>query len=470
MIKFCLDQTPFLKIALVYEHQSKQIMDIAVENRFKPSLNGTIFSGKVVQIADGFGGAFVDIGLKENAFIKRTQLLRGLGLSPSKHENTPLSKLVKNGQMVIAQVDKEPYQTKGAQLTTDISLPGKTIILMPNMRGVRISKKAIKTPHIIAIETQLKSLLGNDYGAIIRSAVTTGEISVEEVLSDAQSLINLWEQLKSRATLGSSIMKLHETASFESVVEEMLLRHTIDQFHVSSKEEMRFLTDLGIEKRHISAKAPVTAHFIEQGVPLDKWLFEAQKTTPEGVKVTIDELEAFTICDVNSGTYDMSSDARNAIFYVNASAAQAILSHIRLHRLSGILLIDFIDMTAEEQLSFIQHLLLNGYDKGNGFTIEGFTKLGILELSRKRDGGSLRDLLSLEYAKKDYAFWVLNDLWFDLKRLCEHTNATQVEVEVDERLYGFLRQTNPFAQLPIKIKFSLLKRHEKNYRLITSKH
>lgn len=470
MIKFCLDQTPFLKIALVYEHQTKQILDIAIENAYKPSLNGAIYNGKIVQIVDGFGGAFVDIGLKDNAFIKRAQLLRGLGISPSKNEAVPLTKLVKNGQMLVAQVDKEPYQTKGAQLTTDISLPGKYIILMPNMRGVRVSKKAVKTPALEAIETQIKTILGNTYGAIIRSIVTTGDIPVNDVIEDARSLMTLWEQLRSKAMLSNSIVKLHETSSFESLIEEMLSRYDVDHFFVNTKDEMNYLMGLGIEKRMISAKPPASAHFVEQGIALDKWLFESQKTTQEGIKVTIDELEAFTICDVNSGTYDVSSNTRNTVFNVNATAAQTILKHVLLHRLSGIILIDFIDMNAEEQLSFIQHLLQNGYDKSNGFTIEGFTKLGILELSRKRDGSSLRDLLSLDFTIEDYAFWTLNDLWFDLKRLCEHTNATQVDVEVDEKLYGFIKQNNPFSQLPIKIKFNLLKRHEKKYRLITSKH
>ncbi|HAS74770.1 MAG TPA: hypothetical protein DCS67_11560 [Clostridiales bacterium UBA8960] len=459
-----------LEIVTVFDDSTKEIKDLRINNALKPRILGNVYAAKVISIMDGMEGAFVDIGEPENAFIQRTQLLRAVGLSPSKNSATPLSKLVKKGQMFLGQVDKEPYQSKGAQLTNDISIAGKYIVLKPFLKGVKISRKTGFKAETELMETALTNALTNRYGVIVRSATFSDVISPDAVLNELETLISIWESLKKRFELMSTVKCIYQNSSTGDDLVSMAQAYNVDKIFVVSPKDKTWLISLGIDKNKITVKRVDTSLYQEVGLDLDRFLRAVKFNSKEGISVTINELEAFTVIDVNSSKYVMDLSKRDRVFEVNDLAAIIILEKILLFNISGIILIDFIDMSTQEQLAFVQHLLDKGFNKKNGITIEGFTALGILEITRKRVSPSLKDLLSFNFEDKDLKFWDLHTLFVDLARMKHHTNTTQVNLEVETSLFVYLRQNNLFDGIDLKVNLKHNESTQKNYKLHTSKH
>jgi ribonuclease G len=470
MKAFTLDHTPILSIATIFDSVTKQIEAIEVDNHFKPNVVGNIYVGKVIAHAEGMEGAFIDIGLPANAYIQRNDLLRACKLTPAKVKDQPLSKLVKRGQLIIAQIDKAPYQMKGAQLSTDISLTGGTVVFMPFMKGVKVSRKASGTRPIDTLEKLLKDIIGSQYGVIVRSAALNGNATDADIINETTSLKAYWENLIKKTELIHTPKCIHNVEAFDTSIKEMLKSHEVDAFFVESNLDRDLLVQLGVEKKKILVKASQTTLLQEHGVSIEKALTVTRHLSKEGVSVTINELEAFTIADVNSSKYSMDQSKRKNVFEVNAIAADLILRQVLMQKLSGVIMIDFIDMTFDERLSFIQHLLSKGYDKNHGILIEGFTSLGILEMTRKREIPSNKDLLSQNYDDGDLMYLHLHALYCELKRLQNHTNTKQVIVEVEDAPYVFLKQNNVFEKLMLKVELKHNLSSQKNYRIHTVKH
>jgi len=467
---FTLDHTPLLSVAAISDDVMKQIDAIEIDNHFKPNVVGNIYVGKVIALAEGMDGAFVDIGLPTNAYIQRNDLLRACKLTPSKVREQPLAKLVKKGQLIVAQVEKAPYQTKGAQLSTDISLTGDYVVFMPHMKGVKVSRKASGARNIETLEKNLTHVIGLQYGVIVRSAALNSDVSDETIVAETNSLLNYWESLLNKIELINNAKCIHLTNAFETALKELLKTHLVDIFYVERVVDRDLLMRLGVEKKKIFVKASQTTLLQDHGLSLDQVITATRQLSKEGVSVTVNELEAFTIADVNSSKYNMDQSKRKNVFSVNAIAADLILKQILMQKLSGVIMIDFIDMTIDERLSFIQHLLTHGYDKSHGILIEGFTTLGILEMTRKREVPSHKDLLSLKYHDGDMIFLQLHALYCELKRLQNHTNAQRVTVEVEDALYIFLKQNNIFDELTLKVDLKHNLSSQKKYRIHTAKH
>ncbi len=470
MNQLIIDRSNVLDLVTVFNASTREVVDIYVNNKFKPSVLGNIYACKIISIVDGMDGAFVDIGLSENAFIQRSSLLRALGIKPSKVTGEPLVKLVKKGQLFLGQVDKAPYQSKGAQITHDISIAGKSVILKPFMTGVKVSKKAGADSDRDLFENVLKKKLANRYGAILRSAALSDGMDVTEVEQELDALMEIWVSIKKQFELVNTTKCLYQNRSVESTIGDMLAKHDIKKSHVSSDVDKSTLLSFGLDKKDITVKKVDTTLYQEMGVDLDTYLNTVKFISKEGISITLNELEAFTVVDVNSFKYKMDFNKREKVFEVNAIAADLILRKLLMFNISGIILIDFIDMAQDEQRSFIQHLLEKGYNKSNDITIEGFTSLGILEITRKRLEPSLKDILSFDFETKDLKYWDLFQILVELKRMKHHTNTRQVTLEVDTSLYQFLRQNDLFDDIDIKVNLKHREGNQKNYKLLTSKH
>ena len=470
MKAFTLDHTPILSIATIFDTSTKQISAIEIDNHFKPNVVGNIYVGKVIALAEGMEGAFIDIGLPANAYIQRNDLLRACKLTPAKVKDQPLAKLVKKGQLIVAQIDKAPYQMKGAQLSTDISLTGDTVVFMPYMKGVKVSRKASGTRSIDNLEKLLKGVIGSQYGVIVRSAALNGNATDVDIVNETESLKGYWESLIKKTELIHTSKCIHNVEAFDTSIKELIKAYEVDAFYVEYTTDRDLLVRLGVEKKKIVVKASQTTLLQDHGVSIEKAMTVTRHHSKDGVSVTVNELEAFTIADVNSSKYSMDHSKRKNVFEVNAIAAELILKQVLMQKLSGVVMIDFIDMTTEEKLSFIQHLLSNGYDKNHGILIEGFTSLGILEMTRKREVPSNKDLLSQNYDDGDMMFLQLHTLYCELKRLQNHTNTKQVIVEVEEAPYVFIKQNNVFENLMLKVELKHNLSSQKSYRIHTAKH
>lgn len=435
-MRLCIDQTPVLKTAFLYDHQSKKLSKWIVDNPFRAQVNGNIYYGKVVQIAQHLGGCFVDIGLSQNAFYKWNTL-----------EAVCDTTKLKCGDFVFGQVSKEPYQTKGALLSSNISVRGKNIVYLPYDKGVKFSKK---NKHVADIQKNLnaiESVLDQNDGVIIR---TNAGRDMDAILEEIQTLKSHWEAIVSRANLEKKIKCIYEANDFWREVIELIDRHAVDQITVNTQEHVDLLKKSGIDKAIIEKVSGGMACYQQCHLPI-RDMIEAEMFNHEsGISIVVNELEAFCVVDVNS---DKFVTLQKDPFKVNAIASELIDEVLQLKRISGAIVIDYLSMSAKEINQFEKTVIPKVYKSSDGYRGQGFTKLGLYELTKIREKPSLKDLLSFDFRAFDLGYWKLFELYFELNRLAYHTNTKKVTVSIAESLYIWLKNNPIFDVFDMEIKF-----------------
>ncbi|GAU77427.1 ribonuclease E/G [Fusibacter sp. 3D3] len=457
-----IDQSPILDIAVSYDAATKEIQNVIVENHHRQNSLGNIYFGKVVQFSDEIEGAFVDIGTSMNGFLPKKEILRRI---PKEQKNLPLNKLISKNQLISVQVSKEAYQTKGPQLTTDISLAGKYVVLLPYSRGVKYSKKITENIPKSEIETQISSIDQDDCGWIVRSIVN--EISdVVLIKRDVERMHALWKRLEKIGHLSSKVLKVYEANGFVENLYRQLYGIDVTSVQYTNADLKQELLDIGFTKSSIQYIKSKNALYKEIGLNVRAFLFETVFKTKAGFTFTLDELEAFTIIDVNSAQYRALSKVEMTR-EVNQQSAIAIKAKLIARDISGVILIDFIDMLGKEEALFLKTLSDHIFTKEDDFHILGITKLGLLEMTRKRVKPSLLDALSIDFREKDLLYWTINELYFELLRLSEHTSTKQVTLEVVPELYLILAQKPLFNEIPLKVKLIKNNQKKSSYKIST---
>ncbi|OJV64503.1 MAG: hypothetical protein BGO41_12905 [Clostridiales bacterium 38-18] len=463
-----IEESKALTLVAVADLKSKEIYSLDVFNHFKKTYEGNLYTGKVVQIVEALNGIFIDIGLKDNAFIQKKELIRALGISYHDHKDLPIGQFVKKGQMVLVQVEKEPYQTKGAGLTGDFSLPGEFVILMPRVKGIKVSKKIRQRADLeqLVIEVEQAS---SGYGVILRSSLENDRITLEMILKDLSQLISIWKDIELKSRLSSKIMLHFEKNKIIGKVETVIKAFVPQQAIVNEEKWLPQLKTLGFTKESVNLLATYSI-FNENGINLNRYMNHKIFSFENGIWITIEESEAFTIIDVNSGSYDSNKDKESHIYEVNKIAAAELLKILQLKNLSGVILIDFIDMLEAQRIAFIKELQEIGYNKSNEVTILGFTRLGILELTKKRVSPSLMDLLSMHHSKQDLNYYHLHQLELELNGTASNTNTKRLRIDLDEDLYLLLRQHDVLKEIKIVLDLNSIPINEKKYKLHSLKH
>ena len=350
---------------------------------------GNIYLGIVKDIISGMQSAFVDIGTEKNSFIHLKDVLPKVDETKEKVKNDiNISKIVKPGQKLLVQVKKDSNQKKGARVSTHITIPSKYIVLMPNTDIVTISQKIENKKEQERLIELVKENLDKDNGAIIR---TSAEGKEKEIIEDIKKVQNIWKKiLKTSVEPKSNKAKLIYKS--EDLVEKMLMdlsENKIDKITVNDEEEKEKIDNL-IKKNNEYKNIKV--EFIKNKDILETYEINKQIEKSQNRKVwlkcggfiTIDKTEALTAIDVNSGKYTGSNNLEQTIFKVNKEATIEIAKQIRLRDTGGIIIIDYIDMTSEEDKQKIVELLKEELKKDRSKTqVEGFTKLDLMEITRK---------------------------------------------------------------------------------------
>ena len=350
---------------------------------------GNIYLGIVKDIISGMQSAFVDIGTEKNSFIHLKDVLPKVDETKEKVKNDiNISKIVKPGQKLLVQVKKDSNQKKGARVSTHITIPSKYIVLMPNTDIVTISQKIENKKEQERLIKLVKENLDKDNGAIIR---TSAEGKEKEIIEDIKKVQNIWKKiLKTSVEPKSNKAKLIYKS--EDLVEKMLMdlsENKIDKITVNDEEEKEKIDNL-IKKNNEYKNIKV--EFIKNKDILETYEINKQIEKSQNRKVwlkcggfiTIDKTEALTAIDVNSGKYTGSNNLEQTIFKVNKEATIEIAKQIRLRDTGGIIIIDYIDMTKEEDKQKIVELLKEELKKDRSKTqVEGFTKLDLMEITRK---------------------------------------------------------------------------------------
>jgi len=438
----------FTQLAL--SHDAKNIYRVVLEQKKQGTLLNQIFAARVVNIVASLDGVFLDIGQPQNAFMPRKALCYALGIKDSNMRREPLEKLVKRNHLVLAQVSREPFQTKGALLSGDISIEGKYFILLPRGRGVRYSRKLRETPLPKASVSFIESFNLKQMGIIVRSR-TASNTSHDALKRDLDFLINQWESIEKAFKLTSTVKRLYDATVFSDEIYRQLFDETITGIHCDDATTKEALVALGISKKQFQTTPFDFSHAKAILDRLKILLTTHQFKTPSGMGYSVDELEAFTIVDVNSSKRVGDQDKNEMAVTINREIAEHIHATLLKREISGVIIIDFIQMTDADSKALFLVLKENTFTAEDDFSLHGFTKLGLLEMTRKRLRASLLEQLSFDFYEKDLYYLDLLMIDTELKRLSQHTNTTSVTLTVNAPLYIFLRQQPLLSKIVIQL-------------------
>ncbi len=371
-----------------------QPSEIYIERRGHERLVGNIYIGKVQNVLPGMQAAFVDIGLERNAFLYAgdVQVDRSdfqFGDQEVRLSSSNIQDIVKPGQEIMVQVLKEPVGTKGARVTTHITLPGRTLVLMPTVNYVGVSRRISDESERARLRSILDEIKPAEMGVIVRTAAV-GK-NKEEFQTDILFLERLWQRILKKKALVSAPRMLH--------AEEPLIFRTIRDLFTPEIERL-IINDSEFYER-IQIVANIISPQLKDKVVLyqgeedlfDRFDLEGKIEKAlsrkvwlaNGGYIVIDQTEALTSIDVNTGRFVGTDNLQETITQANCEAAKEIARQLRLRDISGIIIVDFIDMEdiadKERVLDTLKAELKKDRTKSN---VLGITQLGLVEMTRKK--------------------------------------------------------------------------------------
>ena len=374
------------KIALL---ENGKLIEYYVDEEESIRKEGNIYIGIVKDIVKGMQSAFVDIGTEKNSFIHLKDILDKVDES-KENPNTKIdiSSVIKVGQKLLVKVKKDSNLQKGARVSTHINLPSKYIALMPNTDIVTISQKITDTKEQDRIVKLVKENLSKGNGAIIRTSAIGKE---QEIIEDIKNIEEKWKKIET-AFKNDKGNKPRLIAKSENIVEKMLIdlpENSIQKITINNKKDYEKMLEFKEKKSYFKS---ATIELIEDQDILDKYDIEKEISKLENRKIwlkcggfiTIDRTEALTAIDVNTGKYTGTKNVEQTIYKVNEEATIEIAKQLRLRDIGGIIIIDYIDMKDEKNKEKIGTLLKEKLKKDRTKTqVEGFTKLDLMEMTRK---------------------------------------------------------------------------------------
>ena len=392
--------------------EDSQLVEVYIERQDKQRMVGNVYKGKVENVLPGMQAAFVDIGYEVNAFLPFSEIgntdyiMDDEPISGgnhrnrhNKHDNIEVD--LQTNQEIFVQVIKEPFAGKGPRVTTEIALPGRLLVLVPHKNYIGISKKIWDKFERRRLKRIAKKLQEKDTGIIIRT-VAEGK-SEEHITNDFKSLFESWQKMEKRAKHENAPFLVYEDLETASSVIRDLLTPDVEKIIIDSKRLYRKT------QRYLEEISPSLADRLEQ-YKLKSPLFESFGIEPEieklmrpkvwlksGAYLIIEKTEAMVVVDVNSGRFVGKKLHEDNSLKINLEAAREVARQLRLRDLSGLIVIDFIDMRKNDNRKKIYHELRKELRKDRAkVAVTPITEFGLLEMTRERIRLSLLDSMSEE--------------------------------------------------------------------------
>jgi ribonuclease G len=380
------------------------VQELHIERTLERGLVGNVYLGKVARVLPGMQSAFIDIGLERAAFLHVADVwhppAEGETISTARNHATqiPIEKQIFEGQSLMVQVIKDPIGSKGARLSTQISVAGRLLVFLPQDEHIGISQK-IPLQQRDELRHRLQQLAGTQGGGFILR--TNGEDASDAELSeDIAYLRKAWARIKEASLRLPAQSLLHQDLSLLQRVLRDLVSETTQNIRVDSREQFDALQSFGAEfmpmalakLHHYKGERPIfDLHSIDEEVAK---ALARRVDLKSGGYLIVDQTEALTTMDVNTGGFVGARNFDDTIFKTNLEAAQAIARQLRLRNLGGIIIVDFIDMAREDHRAAVLAEFKKQLAKDRVKTMAGgFSHLGLVEMTRKRTRESLAHML-----------------------------------------------------------------------------
>lgn len=447
-----------------------QLFDLVVERKKKRRLTGNIYRGRVTNILHNIQSAFIDIDESENGFIHITDIIENtkkfeqrfdldfeldnsIEKSDEEEQKVDIEEVLKKDQTVLVQVVKEPIGTKGARLTSNISIAGRYLVLLPNSTHRGVSRKIEDR----AIRERLKKLIRSfempqNMGLICRTAsrVATKDLLIQE----ASELLENWQKIMEKFQESSEPRLLFEESDLmkkavETAVDRRFDRMLIDDyqtFQVCKKLLQKYKSEHPVRIEYYRDKVPMFERFnvekeIEKSLKRKIWL-------PRGGYIFFERTEAMYTVDVNSGrSSSQDSDVEESIVRINLEAAEEIARQLRLRNVGGLIVIDFIDMRLRRSQRRVLDKLKECMKEDSAkCRILGMSEFGLVEMTRQRSRGSLAQILYTDcpYCRGKGMIKSHDSMAVEieraLKKVIHHHQQYGIKIRVHPLLYSYLTQ------------------------------
>ncbi|WHH58161.1 Rne/Rng family ribonuclease [Petroclostridium sp. X23] len=444
-----------IRVAVMEE---RELVELYIESPEHQGMVGNIYRGKVMSVLPGMQAAFVDIGYEKNAFLYVKDIITGNEsadqFETSVHEGgcgeePCISDVIRNGEEITVQILKEPIGTKGPRVTTNITLPGRYLVLLPNADYIGVSKKIDSEEERQRLKNIAANIKRKNMGLIIRTEGEGKELS--DFKQDLNFLIKLWSKIKNKEKTGRVPRMIHKDFNLLFRTVRDLFTWNTDKFIINDKGQYSNVVELvdmlspSLTGRveYFSKKYDIFEYYQVEG-KISKAL-ERKVWLKCGGHIVIDQTEALTAIDVNTGKYVGEIDLEDTVLKTNLDAAKEIAKQLRLRDIGGIIIIDFIDMHGKDHrdkvIETLKHYLKKDKTKT---TVVGITHLGLVEMTRKKVRERLSTLLKIDcpycagrgkiLSPEVVARLTENEIY----KVCTQSMAPMIEIQIHPSVVPFL--------------------------------
>ncbi|MFO7245431.1 MAG: Rne/Rng family ribonuclease [Thermaerobacter sp.] len=432
-----------------------RLVDVFIERPLAQRVVGNIYKGRVENVLPGMQAAFVNIGLERNAFLHvddahPVKMEGDEDEPPEDLKGKTINDLLRVGQEVVVQVVKEAVGTKGARITRNLTIPGRYLVLMPGVDYVGVSRKISDEAERERLKRIAQSVKPPGLGLIVRT-VAEGR-SEEDIARDAKFLLRVWSdiQRKNRQQRAPSI--LYKDMGLVYRLLRDFMTDEVTRFAIDSRAEYQQAQELleifapeqkdRLEFFHGKGRSLFEVYGLNEEI--DRAL-KKRVWLPSGGYIVIDQTEALTVIDVNTGKFVGTHDLQDTVYRTNMEAVDEIARQIRLRDIGGIIVIDFIDMESPRHRHRVVRALERAVARDRTkTTVLGITQLGLVEMTRKKGRKNLLDLLTRECPYCDGRGRVLTEesqarrVRREIKRILRSTNHEAILVEVHPSVASLL--------------------------------
>ena len=388
------------RVALV---ENGVLQEVYIERAAKRGLVGNVYKGKVSRVLPGMQAAFIDVGLERAAFLHASDILVEDEPGGESHSIDSINSLVSEGQEICVQVIKDPLGSKGARLTTQISIPSRFLVYMPAVEHIGISQKIEEPEERDRLREIIEDIAKDEYsgGYIVRTAAES--VSREEIISDVKYLNRMWTSIGERMQSSGKANLIHEDLPLAMRMMRDFVSPEIEKIRIDSRETFeraqkfaqKFIPEVADRIEYYPGERPIfDLYSVEDEIHK---ALEKRADLKSGGYLIIDQTEAMTTVDVNTGAFVGHRNLEETIFKTNLEATFAIARQLRLRNLGGMIILDFIDMVDEEHKRQVLRTLEKNLERDHAKChVSQVSALGLVEMTRKRTRESLEHILCEE--------------------------------------------------------------------------